>query len=785
MAIERDYQINEVIVNPDGSINVISDYRVLGVSPGGGEQLKFTVSQNGTFDPVITDSVGTSRFEYGDGNSDDTNTPSHTYADTPPYNGNTLNGNIPTLTGFNSDADGISSITLSVLTALTDLTVTNNTITTIDITANTALLNVDISDNQLDTSSIDGVINQLDTNGLINGTLDYSGNAGSPTSSSVISYFNLIAKGWTITGDVPLKFLSVSFTVSVNNTFNATVTDITNTYDWDFGDTNTDVGNSVLNIYSGTPPYNGDGRSLDPTDATALTLNSNQMSAVDFTAMTGVTDLRVSTNNLTTIDVSSITSATEIRVDNNQLTSLDISSNTLLDRIEADNNLITSLSITNNTLLTTVLINDNQLDSASIDGVINQLDTNGLSGGTLDYSNNPNNPTSISLISYLNLLDKGWTITGVAPVSDDFIIKIKSDNTGTSNDNQFTLPLRSAQTYNFNWSTSDGQSGSQATDADLTFTFPANGEYYISINGTFPRIYFNNTGDKAKLIDIVSWGNIVWSSMLFAFDGCINLTSVTATDAPDLTNVSDMRSMFDTCNSMSALDTSAWDVSGVTDMRSIFLNCNSLTTLDVSGWDTSNLSLTTSMFSNCLALTALDVSGWSTGNITSMGSMFSNCSSLITLDLSGWNTSSVTSMASTFRDCSSLTTLNATGLNTSNVISMNKMFFECSALTTISGLSSWDTSSITDMGDMFRSCTVIDVDVSTFDITSLTTASFMFFGSAFSQTNYDLMLPAWDAYGTSSVTFHAGTAKYGAGAPATARANMVGRSWIITDGGPA
>ena len=64
----------------------------------------------------------------------------------------------------------------------------------------------------------------------------------------------------------------------------------------------------------------------------------------------------------------------------------------------------------------------------------------------------------------------------------------------------------------------------------------------------------------------------------------------------------------------------------------------------------------------------------------------------------------------------------------------------------------------------------------------------MFSGnSGFSQTNYDLMLVAWDAFGTNNVPFHAGTAQYTApvSAPDTARTAMISRGWTITDGGPA
>jgi hypothetical protein len=91
------------------------------------------------------------------------------------------------------------------------------------------------------------------------------------------------------------------------------------------------------------------------------------------------------------------------------------------------------------------------------------------------------------------------------------------------------------------------------------------------------------------------------------------------------------------------------------------------------------------------------------------------------------------------------------------------------------------------MATMFYLTSIFDQDISSFNISSLGNAASMLLGSSFSQTNYDLLLPSWNSYGTSNVPFHAGTAKYTAAtsAPATAHANMLGRGWTITDGGAA
>ena len=65
-----------------------------------------------------------------------------------------------------------------------------------------------------------------------------------------------------------------------------------------------------------------------------------------------------------------------------------------------------------------LLVNDNNLPSADLDNIIIALDNNGLTGGTLDYSNQTGGASpniSVSGIPYNNLIAKGWTVTGNVP----------------------------------------------------------------------------------------------------------------------------------------------------------------------------------------------------------------------------------------------------------------------------------------------------------------------------------------------------------------------------------
>ena len=161
--------------------------------------------------------------------------------------------------------------------------------------------------------------------------------------------------------------------------------------------------------------------------------------------------------------------------------------------------------------------------------------------------------------------------------------------------------------------------------------------------------------------------------------------------------------------------------SGVTDMRSMFSSCNYLTTLDVSNFDTSKVTNMYSMFGSCEKLRNLNLSSFNTINVTNMAFMFSSCKTLTTLDLSNFDTSKVTNMESMFSRSENLTTLDLSNFNTSKVTNISNMFYNCKSLTTLD-LSNFDTSKVTsvyNLYNMFSNCNslttvkVINCDEST------------------------------------------------------------------------
>ena len=135
-----------------------------------------------------------------------------------------------------------------------------------------------------------------------------------------------------------------------------------------------------------------------------------------------------------------------------------------------------------------------------------------------------------------------------------------------------------------------------------------------------------------------------------------------------------------------------------------------------------------------------------------------------------------------------MTSIDVSGWDTSSVTDMNDVFWVCSGLTSPPDVSGWDTSLVTSMVEAFRGCSNMGSwpRVDLWNIESLTSATSMFFTAVADNARYQATLIAWEAQTEkTSVAFHAGGSKYETGgASETARNVLTGTSsWTITDGG--
>lgn len=81
----------------------------------------------------------------------------------------------------------------------------------------------------------------------------------------------------------------------------------------------------------------------------------------------------------------------------------------------------------------------------------------------------------------------------------------KTDNAGTSNSTSITIPTTgSGYNYSVDWN-NDGTFDETGLTANVTHDFGTAGTYTIRITGSFPRIYFNNGGDRLKILSVNQW----------------------------------------------------------------------------------------------------------------------------------------------------------------------------------------------------------------------------------------------------------------------------------------
>ena len=336
--------------------------------------------------------------------------------------------------------------------------------------------------------------------------------------------------------------------------------------------------------------------------------------------------------------------------------------------------------------------------------------------------------------------------SGGTPVDATFKITVDTTKAGSASDT-FVLPLHIGVTnMTVYWGDGNSDLITAYNQAELTHVYTVSGSYQITCEGSFTGIAFVNGGDKLKLSSIDNWGTNTWSKCEYSLKGCSNMVG-TYIDSPDFSGATNMIHMFKFCSSFNSPLT--------------------ITTPSVT-----NMSL---MFDGCTNFNS-DVTFLDTSSVSNMNSMFLSCTNFD--KAINFNTSSLTNMSSMFKNCSSFN-------QTINFVSplltaVSDAFHGCLSLNSQVDI---DVSSCASFIRVFYNCTVFDQDISGWDISSLTIANNMLALTAFSTANYDLLLPLWDAYGTSNVTFHAGAAQYNAGAPATAHANMLGRGWSITDSG--
>jgi len=331
-------------------------------------------------------------------------------------------------------------------------------------------------------------------------------------------------------------------------------------------------------------------------------------------------------------------------------------------------------------------------------------------------------------VKNINLIDSDGATVEVDAVSGDdvtldikqtdLILKVDTTKAGTSASNQFTIPTTGGG-YNYDVETSEqlltGRTG------NTTLVWAVGGIYEVRIRGVFPRMFFNNGGDRLKLLEVLNWG--VYGSSLDqsnAFQGCENLIEL-GKDIDFANFVIEGLRMFE--------DTKMLVLPNKLTLKSL-IQANSM--------------FRSTVFTSLPPNMTLD--NLIVGNLMFFNAQLEFLHDNITLK----NLSNGTAM---FRSSK----LNAIGES----VTLENLEIAL---------------------NMFRDCFLTDLPP-LIKFQSLTDGGSIFIGNTINTTRYSQLLIDMEAENpNNNVTFHGGSSKYNT-AGGVARAALVARGWIITDGG--
>jgi len=390
-------------------------------------------------------------------------------------------------------------------------------------------------------------------------------------------------------------------------------------------------------------------------------------------------------------------------------------------------------------------------------------------------------------------------LSGGGGNTDAFIIEVKTDNAGTSNNNQFEFTGAVgnydviAKQNDIVVATFDNLSGAET----ITFANGA-GTYILEVKAKevdgFTGMRFNNSGDKEKITKNLQWG-IFNDTRQQLFYGCLNLTEIgsdvnwlnsitngdimffncSITSLPSemtLANLTNGDRMFQDCNLTSL--PSEMTLANLTNGDRMFFNCN-LTSLS-SEMTLANLTNGPLMFFNC-NLTSLP-SEMTLANLTNGDRMFTNCD--LTSLPSEMTLANLTNGPLMFQNCS-ITSL-PSEMTLANLTNGPLMFQNCN-LTSLP--SEMTLANLTNGDRMFFHCNLTSLP-SEMTLANLTNGDRMFENNTIITSRYSTLLVDMENFNSNTnVSFHGGNSKYNAAGETARNLLIANQNWTFTDAGPA
>ena len=324
------------------------------------------------------------------------------------------------------------------------------------------------------------------------------------------------------------------------------------------------------------------------------------------------------------------------------------------------------------------------------------------------------------------------TVTVVRP----FITTWNLATTG-SGANQLSFGVATSGTASYTWETVPAGTSGSGTFSGTTLTItglPTSATIDLSISPTnFQRINIANGTDKSRLIDVKQWGDVAWTSMFNAFNGCNNLVG-SASDVPNLSGVTNMQSMFFGATAFNQ-EIGSWNTAAVTDMSYMFFGATAFNQ-NISTWNTAAVTAMQSMFFGATAFNQ-EIGSWNTAAVTDMSNMFYGATAFNkNIGTLTWNTAAVTDMSFMFRNATNFNQ-NIGSWNTAAVTNMSGMFNDATAFN--QNISSWNTTAVTNMSSMFSGATAFNQNIGSWGISAVTNMAGLFANA----TAFNQSLAAW------------------------------------------
>ncbi|ACT92999.1 BspA family leucine-rich repeat surface protein [Dyadobacter fermentans] len=373
-------------------------------------------------------------------------------------------------------------------------------------------------------------------------------------------------------------------------------------------------------------------------------------------------------------------------------------------------------------------------------------------------------------------------VMAVLNASAQFITVWKTDNPGVFNNSSITIPATGNQ-YSIAWEEvgNPANNGTATGSGTQVLSFPSPGTYQVSISpgsGTFSRIAFANSGDRNKLLEIKQWGDIRWTSMENAFQGCTNLT-ISATDAPDLQDVASLAGMFESCAALATVpEIDQWDVSGITNMARLFYFASTFNA-PLGSWNMGSVTNMHQMFHSASAFNQ-PIGSWDVSKVTNMNSMFYQARAFDE-SIENWNVSNVTNMGAMFTLAPAFNKP-LEKWNVGQVTDMSNMFYGATLFN--QSLDRWDVSKVRNMTAMFVNATAFNQPLGRWNLNAVTTMVQMLLGSGMQCASMTLTLQGWagNAATPDNITFGANGRNYGSQAAAALATLRDTKGWTIAIG---